>query len=412
MIILGIETSCDETALSLIESDCKTLEDASFAVLSDYTLSQAKLHEQYGGVFPSMAKREHSRNLIPLFRKIMEESKLENYKLQTTNYKLDALNSILEREPDLLKQFLEFIPTIEKPPIDLIAVTSGPGLEIALWAGINFARALGNIWDIPIMPINHMEGHVFSALISREENSSLLNVPISFRKSRILDPLKRIGATRYTLHAPTFPAMALLISGGHTELVLMKDWFVYEVVGQTKDDAAGEAFDKIARFLSLPYPGGAKLSALAKEAREKNINSPFKLPRPMIHDPSLDFSFSGLKTAALYGIKKLNDLSESIKLGIARETEDAISEVVTQKTSRAIEKYDAKSLIVAGGVAANDNIRNSLENLAHTRSMKFFLPEKEQTGDNALMIATAGFIRSVSGEKTNPPLKALGSLSL
>ena len=197
MIILGIETSCDETALSLIESDCKTLEDASFAVLSDYTLSQAKLHEQYGGVFPSMAKREHSRNLIPLFRKIMEESKLENYKLQTTNYKLDALNSILEREPDLLKQFLEFIPTIEKPPIDLIAVTSGPGLEIALWAGINFARALGNIWDIPIMPINHMEGHVFSALISREENPSLLNVPISFRKSRILDLLKRIGTNRF-----------------------------------------------------------------------------------------------------------------------------------------------------------------------------------------------------------------------
>src|SRR3989344_915417 len=222
-LILGIETSCDETALALIDGK---------KILANITLSQAKIHAQYGGVFPMLAKREHAKNLLPIFKKILETaglSKPNQSKIPAKNHSdiLEKIRMILEREPELLEQFLEFAPTIEKPPIDAIAVTKGPGLEPALWVGINFAKALATIWNIPIIPINHMEGHIVSALLCQNE-SSKFQVP-NFR----------------------FPAIALLISGGHTELVLMKDWFDYEIIGATKDDAVGEAFDKVARILGL-----------------------------------------------------------------------------------------------------------------------------------------------------------------
>lgn len=188
MIILGIETSCDETALSVIESTNRT----DITVLADKTLTQIALHQQYGGVFPNMAKREHSRNLVPLLKTVLEEAGFENPKHEIRNSKQNrkpkseilnakrsTLDALLEREPELLEQFLEFIPTIEKPPIDAIAATVGPGLEPCLWTGINLAKALSLVWDIPIVPVNHMEGHIFSSMLVRKEISNSPNYLIS-----------------------------------------------------------------------------------------------------------------------------------------------------------------------------------------------------------------------------------------
>ncbi|MBI3335434.1 MAG: hypothetical protein HY001_02955, partial [Candidatus Portnoybacteria bacterium] len=360
MIILGIETSCDETALSIIEATGNLKNGITIRVLANNILSQIALHQQYGGVFPNLAKREHAKNLIPLFKKALEESNFldsrfkiqdsskskkesETYLLTTSNLQL---STILKREPELLKQFLEFIPTIEKPPtrpvrnrggsthtsllrdkqcasvsngIDLIAVTAGPGLEPALWVGINFAKALSIAWNIPVVATNHMEGHIFSALLRTEEKHK---TQYTKTKQTTKENSSSLHATRYTIHAPAFPALALLISGGHTELVLIKDWFQYEIVGKTRDDAVGEAFDKVARILGLPYPGGPEISALAETARKSQNyelgirNYELKLPRPMIHSDNLDFSFSGLKTAVANLPKdesNLADLAASIE---------------------------------------------------------------------------------------------------
>lgn len=416
-LILGIETSCDETALALIDDE---------KILANITLSQAKIHEPYGGVFPMLAKREHAKNLLPILKKVLGEANFLNSKSQVpnskqiSNYKFQEINKILEREPELLKQFLEFIPTIEKPPMAAIAVTEGPGLEPALWVGINFAKALAAVWHIPIIPINHLEGHVVSVLI--EQN-----------------------VTSYKLQDLNFPAIALLISGGHTELVLMKDWFDYEIIGATKDDAVGEAFDKVARILGLPYPGGPEISRLAEEIRTpastfqktfppiplewnghastpvfRNVLLPFAntkrfaLPRPMLNSGDLNFSFSGLKTAVLYLAKKLGDLNESEKKNIAREFEDAVTEVLVTKTKKALAQFNAKNLIISGGVAANKNIRNAFEKLAAEKSgLKLFIAAPELSTDNALMIALAGLLRLKADKtKTGEKIKARGNLKI
>ncbi|MEK7145474.1 MAG: tRNA (adenosine(37)-N6)-threonylcarbamoyltransferase complex transferase subunit TsaD, partial [Patescibacteria group bacterium] len=367
-LILGIETSCDETALALIDGE---------KVLANIVLSQAKIHAQYGGVFPMLAKREHAKNLLPIFKKILGEANFSNSKtekqnsemLQVTSYKLQV---ILEREPELLEQFLAFVPTIEKPPIDAIAVTEGPGLEPALWVGINFAKALSTIWKIPIIPINHMEGHIISALLGGNG----------------------ISNSQFLISKIEFPTIALLISGGHTELVLMKDWFDYEIVGATKDDAVGEAFDKVARILGLPYPGGPEISRLAEGLRTPASTKPFVLPRPMLNSGDLNFSFSGLKTAVLYLVKKMGELTEDDKKNIAREFEDAVTEVLTVKTKKALVQFGAKTLIIGGGVSANKNIRNTFEKLATEKTdLKLFISTQELATDNALMIAFAGLLR-------------------
>ena len=431
MIILGIETSCDETALSIIESQNGT----DITVLADKTLSQIELHKQYGGVFPTMAKREHSRNLIPLLKTVLIEAshkdvrfrihdlgkeKPESASRRTKCYpQAGGLNALLEREHEMLKQFLEFIPTIEKPPIDAIAVTEGPGLEPCLWTGINLAKALSLVWNVPIVPVNHMEGHIFSALLRRKEKHKTQYTKTKQVPNKTFEISNALPIS-YELKAISYPALALLISGGHTELVLMKDWFDYKIVGRTRDDAVGEAFDKVARLLGLPYPGGPEISRLAETARRKistyNLQpKTYNLPRPMIRSNDLDFSFSGLKTAVLYLIKKLQrekgssrvrdrlrpvSVSPRAQSQIAREFENAVTEVLVAKTRSAIEQYGARTLLIGGGVIANTHIRRSFEELPCKYDRTYMakgeflrIPEQNLTTDNALMIAVAGLVR-------------------
>ncbi len=394
MKILGIETSCDETALCILDGS-GDLNSPSFSVLGTSLFSQVKIHEQYGGVFPALAKREHAKNLVPLLKNLLQKTNLSKNQTAATakeNLKTeqkDYLKKLLEKEPELFECLDKYIGTIEKPNIDAIAVTFGPGLEPALWVGINFAKALNYLWDIPIVPINHMEGHIVSVLASAQKNI-------------------------------TFPALALLISGGHTELVNIPNWTKYEVVGQTRDDAVGEAFDKVARMLSLPYPGGPHISELAEKERKENknpANKKFSFPRPMIHSHDFDFSFSGLKTSILYKIKELKELTPKIKQEIACEFEDAVVEVLLSKTKKAIEKYSSQSLIIGGGVIANTQIRSSFQKLdAEFPSLKVFVPEMSLTTDNAVMIAMAGYIqiqKDSSTLKTKPEtIVAQGNIQL
>lgn len=391
MIILGIETSCDETALSLIETSGQE-ENLHFKILGNELISQAKIHEQYGGVFPVVAKREHGKNLIPLFLKLLKNSKFEvrnSKKLEKQNSKLKIIESILDREKELKELFLKTLLQLEKPRIDRIAVTTGPGLEPALWVGICFARALGELWNIPVVAVNHMEGHILSALISGEIPNNQFPISNKIEKTKL-------NATRYTLNAFHYPALALLISGGHTELVLIRGWKKYEVIGKTRDDAVGEAFDKVARILGLPYPGGPQISALAEKQRKDAVtyqltNLPtYPLPRPMIHSHDFDFSFSGLKTAVLYMVKEIKDLTPKIKQEITKEFEDAVTEVLIKKTESAMEEHGVETLILGGGVISNTHIRRSFMALADKRKVPVYMPHIELSTDNGLMIALAG----------------------
>jgi N6-L-threonylcarbamoyladenine synthase len=347
MIILGIETSCDETALCLLEK-----KGEQFRILANAVHSQIEIHKEYGGVFPILAKREHIKNLPILFEKVLKDS------------------------------------GISEGQIESIAVTEGPGLEPALWTGITFAKELAAKLSVPIIPVNHMEGHIVSTLLESSEPSDY------FTK---LKPLN-------------FPALALLISGGHTELVKINKLGSYEILGRTKDDAVGEAFDKVARMLLLPYPGGPEISKLAQIAREANLDKDIPLPRPMIHSKDLNFSFSGIKTHVLYTLRKIENLDQITKQKIAREFEDAVTEVLISKTRKALEPEDFKTLIIGGGVIANTHIRNAFTALAEEFSIPLYLPTLGLTGDNALMITLAGAL--LPNAKGPEGIKARGNLSL
>ncbi|HJO90013.1 MAG: tRNA (adenosine(37)-N6)-threonylcarbamoyltransferase complex transferase subunit TsaD [Candidatus Pacebacteria bacterium] len=381
MKILSIETSCDETAISIVDTDGK-----EFKVLGNSLLSQIDLHKEYGGVFPTLAKREHSRNLIPVLKQVLEKAGFENSKLQTTN---DKIKEILNREPELLEQFLKFIPTIQTPDIDAIAVTQGPGLEPALWVGINFAKALSVAWKKPIIPVNHMEGHIFSALLKEDGKDS-----------------------KFYIQNLKFPILALLISGGHTQLVLSKKFLEYEIIGETLDDAVGEAFDKTARMLGLPYPGGPEISKLAEKVG--HVTSDFKFPRPMLRSNTCDFSFSGLKTSVLYTLKKIPELTTEIKQKVAKEFEDAVIEVLLSKTKKALKEHGAQTLVIGGGVSANKRIKKAFEEMLKNEFSETILhtPFIKLSTDNAIMIAVAGYFRFVQNKKQNLELKADGNLSL
>jgi len=368
MKILSIETSCDETAVSLVEAT-GTLVEPHFAVLGNALFSQIEIHKKYGGVFPSLAKREHGKNLVPLLVDALSQAgKYKKTGTKDSEETWQNIEKILAREENLSTDLKKFFDDAQKPDVDFIAVTSGPGLEPALWVGISFARALGILWNIPVLPVNHMEGHIASVLLNKTD--------VTKTKNQI-----------------EFPAVALLISGGHTELVKIDDWGKYKIIGQTRDDAVGEAFDKVARMLGLPYPGGPEISRLAEMARTEKMSKKCKLPRPMIHSGDFDFSFSGLKTAVLYWIRDHGEQSETDKQDIAREFEDAVVEVLVGKTESAVEHVNAKTLIVAGGVISNKKLREAFQNFSQKYpELAVRIPAREMTTDNSVMIAFAGFV--------------------
>ncbi len=379
MIILGIETSCDETAVCILEAK-EGAAGPVFKVLGNALYSQVKIHAEYGGVFPALAKREHAKNLTPLLEKALIDAHIEKVR-EKPSFDEEKIKKMLEREVGLADSLLAIVAKIEKPKIDAIAVTSGPGLEPALWVGINFALALGEIWNVPVYPTNHMAGHLFSPLVSGNKIE--------------------------------FPALALLISGGHTELVLSESWNSHKVIGQTRDDAVGEAFDKVARLLGLPYPGGPEVSRLASEHRTTGVRPPFSLPRPMLDSGDFAFSFSGLKTAVLYLLKKFADVNDDVKHQVAREFEDAVTEVLVTKTEHAINAYNPKTLIIAGGVSANAHIRQAFDELAKQyRGLNLLIPPANLSTDNAIMIAAAAYINISNGQEPATSIIAKGNLAL
>jgi len=385
MKILGIETSCDDTAVSLIEIDGE-----SVRILANTVHSQIDLHRPYGGIYPLLAKREHGKNLVPVLAETLGKAGFAKPRADSHFQALDTVGTILAREPELLTAFRAYISTIERPDIDLIAVTQGPGLEIALWVGLGFARALSEVWGVPLVPVNHMEGHVLVSLLKKRD--------------------EKTSTDRFLISKPELPALALLISGGHTEMVLMKAIGAYEIVGKTRDDAVGECFDKVARLMGLPYPGGPEISRLSTEARSRDIPSPFPLPRPMIDSPDLDFSFSGLKTAVRYGLDRHGALTDTERLGLAREVEDAITDVIVAKLVRAHDTYTYESLIAGGGVIANTHIREALLRFATDRSLTVHLPQIDHSTDNALMISIAGYFKHIQKRAHTDDFRAIGGL--
>lgn len=393
MKILAIETSCDETAIALIKAS-GDLNNMKFKVLNKKVHSQIEEHKIYGGVFPSLAKREHAKNIIPVIKQCLENNNQKS-KISLKKYEKE-IKEILKREPDLFEAFKDFVLNIPKPEIDMIAVTSGPGLEPALWVGINFARALSLVWQIPMLPVNHMEGHMASVLLTQDTN------PKSEIRKTIIN----------------FPSLALLISGGHTELVEIKNWNKYKILGQTRDDAIGESYDKVARLLGFSYPGGPQISKLANNFRKKpkdvNLNTMINFPRPMINSNDLDFSFSGLKTAVLYEVQKLGEeiKDSKVKELVAFEFEQAVTDVILKKLQKALKEKDFKNIIVAGGVIANQYIRENIENLAQNCKIPVFFPETEDSTDNGQMIAVAAYIKSfVQKPKIAPKINAQGGLT-
>lgn len=425
--ILAIETSCDETAITLIHA---AKNGKSLDVLSNLVSSQVALHARWGGVVPNLAKREHQKNLPILLVKCLKEagfSESRSWNLEfrkkpasIPNSKFQILTSILEREPELLKQFQKHIVPLSKPPIDVIAVTQGPGLEPALWVGVNFARALSAWWNMPLIGINHMEGHIYSSLITE---SRILNLESGKKKNKKSQNSKfqipnSVKHKHYILNIMSYPALALLVSGGHTELVLIKKPLQYKIIGETRDDAAGEAFDKVARMLGLGYPGGPAIACEAlllsfprkRGSRNLILDSRFRgndisLPRPMIHTKDFDFSFSGLKTAVLYLVRDLEkDGADIKKLSpfIAKEFQDAMVDVLVSKTLRAAKQYNVKTVLLGGGVAANISLQKNLETAIKKDlpNSKFYIPDSSVTGDNALMIAAAAIARKTKAKKT------------
>lgn len=375
MKILAIETSCDETAMSIIEAN-GGYENPSFSVLANIVHSQIDVHKEYGGVYPTLAKREHAKNLPLILRQVFEDAKIEGNLFEIESSKNAEILTLLEREPEMYNSLINILEELPKPDFDYIAITTGPGLEPALWVGIVFAKALNAAWGIPLVPVNHMEGHVLSVLIDSKEED---------------------GHQALSMENFQFPVMSLLISGGHTELVLMKDWLTYETIGQTLDDALGEAFDKVGRILNLEYPGGPKVSALATKGE---LREDVSLPRPMIHSKDYNFSFSGIKTAALYLSQKLDMTDESIRASFAKEFETAVTEVLLKKTLKAMDEHGTETLIIAGGVAANTYIKNSFkEVLGEDRTL--LLPKHELATDNSLMIGIAGYFQALAGNKKN-----------
>ncbi|QUY47539.1 tRNA (adenosine(37)-N6)-threonylcarbamoyltransferase complex transferase subunit TsaD [Serratia plymuthica] len=321
MRVLGIETSCDETGIAVYDDQA--------GLLANQLYSQVKLHADYGGVVPELASRDHVRKTVPLIQAALKEANLT------------------------------------AADIDGVAYTAGPGLVGALLVGATVGRALAFAWNVPAVPVHHMEGHLLAPML--EDNP------------------------------PAFPFVALLVSGGHTQLISVTGIGQYELLGESIDDAAGEAFDKTAKLLGLDYPGGPMLSKMAQQG----IAGRFTFPRPMTDRPGLDFSFSGLKTFAANTIRS-NGNDDQTRSDIARAFEDAVVDTLAIKCKRALEQTGFKRLVMAGGVSANRTLRSKMAEMMHKRGGEVFYARPEFCTDNGAMIAYAGLVRLKSG--ANPEL--------
>ena len=308
MKTLGIETSCDETAIALYDSDK--------GIIGESIYSQMKMHAEYGGVVPELASRDHCLKIIDVLKDAMGDQSLES--------------------------------------IDQIAYTSGPGLLGALLIGESFAQGLSCALEVPLIPINHLEGHLMSPMMEFPEIS--------------------------------MPFICLLVSGGHSMIVDVKEKSEYEILGQSQDDAVGEAFDKVGKLLGLPYPGGPHIEKIAM----KGNPSAYDFPRPMIHSDNLDMSLSGLKTAVLYTVQKIDDLNDYTKADIAASFQKAVTDVLIAKIKKTIDQTNRTKVIIAGGVAANKYIREEFRNLESILNVKVYYPDLKYCGDNAAMIAFVG----------------------
>ncbi len=314
MKVLGIESSCDETGVALIDSET--------GLLAEAVHTQIDMHRAYGGVVPELASRDHIRRVIPLIEEVLGKG------------------------------------GCTKADIGAVAVTEGPGLAGALLVGSSVAHALGYALNVPVIGVHHLEGHLLSACLT--------------------DP------------APEFPFLALLVSGGHTQLMKVKSFGKYELLGETLDDAAGEAFDKTAQLLGEGYPGGPAVSRLAETGRSGVI----ELPRPMLHSKTLDMSFSGLKTAVLTAVTNAPDAKdEQFRCDLARAFTEAVCDVLTTKTVRAIKMTGIKRVVVAGGVSANKTLRAELIDACRRRGARVYFPPQRLCTDNGAMIAVAGLMR-------------------
>ncbi|HZZ99319.1 MAG TPA: tRNA (adenosine(37)-N6)-threonylcarbamoyltransferase complex transferase subunit TsaD [Candidatus Paceibacterota bacterium] len=340
MTVLGIETSCDETAVAVLD-----ISPDDIVVRANVVSSQIKLHAQFGGVVPALAAREHSKNIGHVFETALKEADIKDF----------------DKE------------------VDLIAVTRGPGLAPALLVGVSFAKTLAMAHHKPLIGADHMRGHIYSNLFTNPKIE--------------------------------FPALNLIASGGHTELVLMRDYENFELVGETLDDAVGEAFDKAARLLGLGYPGGPAISKLAELGDPER----FPLPSPMLNSKDFNFSYSGLKTALLYLLRDLGLLGEAgassgeaasrarleggersevpskLKADIAASFQNAALRVLVDKTIRAARNLKVKTILLSGGVSANKLLRDELAQAAHEDGFAYSQPEFKYTTDNAAMIALAGY---------------------
>ena len=323
MKIVAIETSCDETAVAVIEGSGDHI-----TVLSNIISSQIALHEQFGGVVPALAAREHAANIQPVYEAALKEAGITDASTQ----------------------------------LDAIAVTRGPGLGPALLVGLTFARTVAWKLGKPLIGVDHMDGHVHSNWLGAD-----------------------------TLTPEVFPALNLIVSGGHTDIMLMRDHGDYQLIGETVDDAVGEAFDKVARLIGLTYPGGPKVSKLALSGNPQK----YPLPRPMLSAKNFDFSYSGLKTAVLYLIRDITEgtreLTETEKADIAASFQEAAIDVLIQKTERAATAYGVASVMLSGGVSANTPLRERLGALCARMGIRSVIPEMKYTTDNAAMIASAAY---------------------
>ncbi len=358
--ILGIETSCDETAAAIVRNGTQ--------VLSNVVSSQIELHQKYGGVVPEIASRAHIEKIYPIIEQAIEQSKLAG------------------------------------SDIDAIAVANQPGLTVALIVGITAAKTLALVWEKPLIAINHIHAHLRSAMMETKDLHPVRN------KASVM-PRRPLGAVSNGMQ---LPAVALVVSGGHTSLYDCENILELKLLGLTIDDAAGEAFDKVASILNLPYPGGPSIEKAAKDGNPAAIN----FPRTMLGKDSLDFSFSGLKTAVLYhccgkdmkGENRVGKMSQKEIADIAASFQAAVVDVLVRKTRMAADKVRAKTILLGGGVAANALLRNELEKMAGQTGRKLLIAPKKYCTDNAVMIASLAYYKYKAGLFADMTLEAKASV--